>query len=65
MGSFIATGVNINVLFVQGNGCLLFTMGFMVDFLLPWYHQHVVGEPKDPKQFSRESREAENDCRGV
>lgn len=44
MVSFIATEVNINVLFVQGNGYLLFTFGLMVGFLLSWdlKHQHVA-----------------------
>lgn len=44
MVSFIATEVNINVLFVQGNDLLLFTFGLMVGFLLPWdlKHQHVA-----------------------
>lgn len=44
MVSFIATEVNINVLFVQGNGYSLFTLGLMVGFLLPWdlRHQHVA-----------------------
>lgn len=44
---FIATEVNINVLFVQGNGYLLFTFSVMVGFLLPWdlKHQQVASEP--------------------
>lgn len=47
MVSFIATEVNINVLFVQGNGYLLFTFSVKVGFLLPWdlKHQHVASEP--------------------
>lgn len=57
MVSFIATEVNINVLFVQGNGYLLFTFGLMVGFLLPWdlKHQHVartvIQRAERPRQF--------------
>lgn len=47
MVSFIATEVNINVLFVQSNGYLLFTFGLMVGFLLACdvKHQHVASGP--------------------
>lgn len=44
MAPFIATEVNTNVLFVQGNGYLLFTSGLMVGFLPPCdlKHPHVA-----------------------
>lgn len=47
MVSFTATEVNINVLFVQGNGYLLSTFGLMVGFIVSWdlNHQHVVSGP--------------------
>lgn len=46
-GAFLATGVNINALFVQGSGDLLFAFGLMVGFLLAWdiKHQPVASVP--------------------
>lgn len=43
-GVFLASEININALFVQGNGYLLFTFGLMVGFLPAWdvKHQHVA-----------------------
>lgn len=53
MVSFIATEVNINVLFVQGNGYLFLTFSLTVGPLLPWdlKHQHVASGPSTQNNY--------------